>query len=58
MKNVTHKKSWRASEVEIHMGPPPITLIESKNDIKPERYRVKIKLLKYPTSEKSDLYEF
>ena len=39
-------------------GSTPIALIESKNNRKSDKYCVKIKLCRDPTSEKSDLYEF
>ena len=41
----------------MHVDPPPSTLIKSKNDEKPDKYFIKIKLRKDPTSEKLDLYE-
>ena len=42
----------------MHVEPPQITLTKSnKNDIS-DKYFVKIKLLRDPTSGKSDLYEF
>ena len=37
--------------------PPPIPLINGKNDEKPDKYYVKIKLRKETTSPKSDLSE-
>ena len=41
----------------MHVDPPPMPLIKSKNDEKPDKYFVNIKLRRYPTPEKSDLYE-
>ena len=58
MKIVLNKKSCCTDAVKIHVDPPPINLIKSKNDAKWENYCVKIKLRRDPTSEKSDLYEF
>ena len=40
------------------MKTPPIPIIKIKNDAKPEKVTVKIKLCRDTTSEKSDLYEF
>ena len=39
------------------MDTPRIPLIKSKNDDKPEKYFVKIKLCRDPMSENLDLYE-
>ena len=43
---------------KMHVGPPPIFLIKSKNNDKSDKYFVKLKLHKYPTSSSSYLYEF
>ena len=43
--------------VQSHVDPPPDHLIESKNDVKLEKDFVIIKFCRYPTPEKSDLYE-
>ena len=58
MKNISHKKIWRTGAVQINVDPPPIPRIKIKNDMKAEKYCVKIKLRRDNTSEKSDLYEF
>ena len=42
----------------MHVDPTPIPLIKSNNGDKPDKYFIKIKLCRDPTSEKSDLYEF
>ena len=42
----------------MHVKPPLIPLITSKNGEKSGRDCVKNKFLRYPTSAKSDLYEF
>ena len=42
----------------MHLEPPPITLINSKNDEKSEKYCVKIKLRRDLTPKNSDPYEF
>ena len=34
MKNVLYKKIWNRGAVQMHVDPPPITLIKSKNDTK------------------------
>ena len=58
IRNVSDKKIWRTGAVQIHLGTPQIPLSKSKNDLKAENYRVKIKLRRDPTSEKSYMYEF
>ena len=58
MKNVSHKKVWIYGAVQIHAGPPHIPLIKSNLDMKLEKYYVRIKLRRFPTSQKSDMYEF
>ena len=58
MKSVYHKKSWRTNAVQIHVDPPPIPLIKSKNDSKAEHDSVKIKLSRDTTSERLYTYEF
>ena len=42
----------------MHVEPPPIPLIKSKNYDKSDKYFVKINLRSDPTSQESDLYEF
>ena len=42
MKNVSHKKSWRTVALKMHVDPPPINLIKINNDVKSEKYCVKI----------------
>ena len=44
----SHKKIWRTSAVQIHVEPPPIPSIKSKNDTKAETYFVKIKSRRDP----------
>ena len=58
MKNVSHNNKCNAGTVQVNMDPPLIPLIKSKNDEKLDKYFVKIKLRRYLTSEKLDLYEF
>ena len=41
----------------MHVDPPPIKLIKSKNDTILDKYGVKIKLRRDPMTEKLDLYE-
>ena len=57
MNNVYHNKRCNTGNVKVHMYPPPIPLIKSNNNDKPEKYCVKTKLRRYPTSENYDLYE-
>ena len=42
----------------MHVKPPPIPLIKNNYDEKLDKYCVKIKLLRDPTSEKSDINDF
>ena len=58
MKRILHKNKWNVETVQVHVEPPPIPLIISKNDDKPDTYCVKIKLCRDRMSEKLDLYEF
>ena len=58
MQNVSHKKKWNAGLLQLHVDPPPITLIKGNHDDKLEDDFVKMKLRRYPMSENSDLYEF
>ena len=58
MKNVSQKKGWSRGAVQMHLDPPPITIIKSNNNVKLDKYCVKTKLRSDPTSEKSDLYDF
>ena len=57
MKNVSHKNNWNQGAVQLHVEPPPIPLIKSKIDTQSDKYFVKIKLRRGPTSEKSGLYD-
>ena len=57
MRKVSHKQKWNRGAVQVQVEPSMITLIKSKNDEKLDKYFVNIKLLRYPTSQKSDLYE-
>ena len=43
---------------QVHVEPPPIPLIKGKYDGNSEKYLVKLKLRRDPTSSTSDLYEF
>ena len=58
MKNVSHKNIWHTRAVQIRMYTLPTPLIKSENFFKAEKYCVKIKLHRYPTSEKSDMHKF
>ena len=41
-----------------HVDPPPILLIKEKHNGKSDKYFVNLKQRRYPTSSKSELYEF
>ena len=58
MKNVLHHKNWNIVTVQLHVGTPPIPILESNNKYKLDKYCVKIKFRRYPTSQKLDLYGF
>ena len=58
MKDVSHQKIFLTGPLKVHVEPPLIPLIKIKNDTKAEEYCVNIKLNRYPTLEKSDLYDF
>ena len=58
MKNIYHKKSWNLGMTQVHVEPPMIPLIKGKYDGKPDKYFVKMKLRRDPTSSTLDLYEF
>ena len=58
MENVLNKKKWNAGVVQLYVEPPQNPLIKSKHGDKLEKYFVKIKLHRDPTSEKSDIHEF
>ena len=57
MNNVFHKKTWNMGTLKVHVQPPPIILIKSKNDDKSDKDCVKIKFSRYPASQQLDLYE-
>ena len=57
-KQVSHKNKWNTGTVQVHVGPPLIPLIKSKNDNKLDRYYDKIKFRRDKTSENSYPYEF
>ena len=57
MKKVLQKK-WNTKTIQVQMDPPTTPLIKGKNDEKPDKQFVKIRLRRDPTSKKSDLYEF
>ena len=57
MQNVSHRKKWNAGLLQLHMDPPPITLIKGKHDDKSEKDSVGMKLGRDWTSKNSDLSE-
>ena len=56
MKKIPHKNIWHTGAVQIHVDPPPIHSIKSKNDFKLEKDCVKIKLRRYLMLEKFGMY--
>ena len=44
--------------IQAHMEPPPITPIKGTYDGKSDKYFVKLKLRRYPTSSTLEFYEF
>ena len=56
MSEVSQNKKWNSVTVKVHVDPPPIPLIKSKNNEKSGRDSVNIKLCRDPTSEKLYLY--
>ena len=57
MENVSHKKTWNAGVTQVHMETLMIPLIKSKHKDKSDKDFVKLKVRRYTTSERSDLYE-
>ena len=55
MMNFSHKKKWNAGTLQVHMDPPPIPTIRSKNDDKSDKDCVKIKLRQDLSSQMLDL---
>ena len=58
MKTVYQKKSWNLGITQVHEEPPPTPAIKVKYDDKSDKYSVKMKLRRNPTSITLDLYEF
>ena len=58
MKNFLHHKNWNIVTVQLHVVTTPIPILESNNKYKLDKYCVKIKFRRDPTSQKLDLYEF
>ena len=58
MKNVSNKNTWNLGMMQDHVKPPPIPPIKRNNYDKSDKYFVKLKLSRDPTSAMSDLYEF
>ena len=57
MKNVFRNNNFNQRILQVHVETPLIPLINIKNDEKLDKYCVKMKLRRYPTSEKAHLYE-
>ena len=58
IKNVSSKKGWMTGMTHPHIDPPPIPITKETHDGKSDKYFVKLKLSRYPTSSTSDLYDF
>ena len=58
MNKILSKKRFMTGTTQPHVDPPPITLIKENHDGKSEKYFVKLKLRRDPTSPTSDIYEF
>ena len=58
MKIFSHKKGCNLGMTQVHVEPPPIPLIKSKYDVKPDKDFVKLKFCRDSTSSASDLYDF
>ena len=55
MENGYHKESWNLRMIQVHVEPPSIPIIKGKYDGKSDKYFVKLKLCRYPTSSTLDL---
>ena len=58
MKNILHNKKWNAGTVKFHVYLYPVPQIKGKNNDKLDKYFVKTKLRRYPTSNILDRYKF
>ena len=58
MENVSHKKTWNSEMTQAHVEHPTTPLIKIKHGDKSDKYFVKLKLRRGPTSYLLDLYEF
>ena len=56
--NVPHKNKWNLGVVQVHTETPHISLIKSNHNDKADKDFVIMKVRRYPTSYKSELYEF
>ena len=50
MKNLLHKNKWNTGVVQVRVDPPPTPLMKIKYNDKSEKYFVKLKLRRGPTS--------
>ena len=55
MENVLHNKDWNQGTEQLHVDPPLILLIKSKNDEISDKGCVKIRLLRDLMPQKLDL---
>ena len=58
MKNTSSNKRQTTGMNHPHIDPPQIQTIKEKHDGNSDKYSVKLKLRRYPTSSTSDLYDF
>ena len=58
MKNVSSKKGWITGITQPQVEHPLIPLIKDNHGGKSDKYFVKLKLHRYPTSSMLDLYQF
>ena len=56
--NVPHKNKWNLGVVQVHTETPHTSLIKSNHNDKADTDFVIMKVRRYPTSYKSELYEF
>ena len=58
MNKVLNNKKWNQNSVHVHVDPPPIPLIKSKNYEIKDKDCVEVKLCRYLASQNLDRIEF
>ena len=58
MENVSSNKGWMNGVTHPHIETPTIPLMKETHNSKSNKYFIKLKLRRYPTSSTLDLYEF